>query len=45
MEALSCLFKKVVARGFLSSCQMRDRGGERILVSYFLFIDDMFGFL
>ena len=30
MEALSCLLKRTVAGGFLSSCLVRGRRGERV---------------
>ena len=40
MEALSCLINKVVRGGFLTSCRIRERGGNGIQVSHLLFVDD-----
>ena len=40
MEALSCLLRRAVCGGFLSTCQVRGRGRERVKVSHLLFADD-----
>ena len=44
MKTLSCLFKRVVVRGFLSGCHVRGRGDEGILVPHLLFTYDMLVF-
>ena len=40
MEALSCLLRRAVCGGFLSTCQVRGRGGDGVKVSHLLFADD-----
>lgn len=40
MEVLSCLLKRVVVGGFLSSCQVQGRIGEGVQISHLLFVDD-----
>ncbi|RVX21575.1 putative ribonuclease H protein [Vitis vinifera] len=40
MEAFSSLLRKAVARGFVSACKARSRGGEGVNVSHLLFVDD-----
>ena len=40
MEALSCMLKRVVEGGFLTPCQVRGKGSERVDVSHLLFADN-----
>ena len=41
MEAFSCLLKRAVAKGFLTSCMVWGRRGEGVQISHLLFTDDM----
>ena len=41
MEALSCMYKRAVEGGFLTPCQVRGKGNERVDVSHLLFADDI----
>ena len=40
MEVFSCLLRRAISGGYLSSWRVRDRSGERILISHLLFADD-----
>ena len=40
MEALSCMLKRAVEGGFLTPCQVKGKGSERVDVSHFLFAND-----
>ena len=40
MEALSCMLKRAMEGGFLTTCQVRGKGSERVDVSHLLFVDD-----
>ena len=40
MDALSCLIDRAVQGGFLSSCYIRRRNEEGMVVSHFLYADD-----
>lgn len=45
MEALSCILRRPVSGGFLSTCKVRGRGGEGAHVSHLLFADDILVFV
>ena len=40
MEALSCMFKRAGEGGFLTPCQVREKGNERVDVTHLLFDDN-----
>ena len=40
MKVLSCLLRRAVSGGYLSSWRVRGRSGEGILISHLLFVDD-----
>ena len=40
MEVFSCLLRRAISGSYLSSWRVRDRSGERILISHLLFADD-----
>ncbi|RVW54270.1 hypothetical protein CK203_080132 [Vitis vinifera] len=40
MEALSCLIKRAVSGGFLTSCRVKGRGGEGVQFTHLLYVDD-----
>ena len=39
--ALSCMLKRAVEGGFLTPCEVRGKGNERVDVSHLLFADDI----
>ena len=45
MEALSCILRRLVSGGFLSTCKVRGRGGKGAHVSHLLFVDDILVFV
>ena len=38
MEAVSCLLRRALSEGYLSSWRVRGRSGEGILISHLLFV-------
>ena len=40
MEVFSCLMRRAISGGFLSGWRVRGKGGEGILISHLLFVDD-----
>ena len=40
MEALNRPFKRVVEGNYLSGCKAADRGGEKLVISHLLYVDD-----
>ena len=40
MEALSSLLRRVVESGFISGFKVRGGGGDGVLISHLLFVDD-----
>ncbi|RVW80209.1 putative ribonuclease H protein [Vitis vinifera] len=40
MEALSCLIKRAISRGFLTGCRVKGKGGEGVQLTHLLYADD-----
>ena len=41
MEALSFFIKRAVSGGFLTGCKVKERGGEGVQITHFLYANDM----
>ena len=40
MKAFSCPIKRVVSRGFLTSCRVKGRDGDGAQITHFFYVDN-----